>query len=244
MNLDPLASYVKQREGQRVIRKILLANNGMAAVKAPEGLPWGEESFLGSVVPEVIWPSEDEKRWSDVSICFAIVCCSLVCWNRLWLLINMEIANELFAAQCHTACKGHSQWVEDCIWPGTDLIFHVSCNYPHVWTMFMALLRFLGFKTFLRCLEVQEIDSFSDIPTRNTSYLRIFTGVHNLKLNLGQHSQRSAAISGDSVHETMDLHGVSWCFSWCWNRWTRNRMGPPSLVCWFIDSMNIYSYPL
>ena len=34
MNLDPLASYVKQREGQRVIRKILLANNGMAAVKA------------------------------------------------------------------------------------------------------------------------------------------------------------------------------------------------------------------
>ena len=36
MNLDPLASYVKQREGQRVIRKILISNNGMAAVKAPE----------------------------------------------------------------------------------------------------------------------------------------------------------------------------------------------------------------
>ena len=34
MNLDPLASYVKQREGQRVIRKILISNNGMAAVKA------------------------------------------------------------------------------------------------------------------------------------------------------------------------------------------------------------------
>ena len=35
MNLDPLASYVKQREGRRVIRKILISNNGMAAVKAP-----------------------------------------------------------------------------------------------------------------------------------------------------------------------------------------------------------------
>ena len=35
MNLDPLASYVKQREGQRVIRKILISNNGMAAVKVP-----------------------------------------------------------------------------------------------------------------------------------------------------------------------------------------------------------------
>ena len=34
MNLDPLASYVKQRGGQRVIRKILISNNGMAAVKA------------------------------------------------------------------------------------------------------------------------------------------------------------------------------------------------------------------
>lgn len=33
-SLDPLASYVAQREGQRVIRKILVANNGMAAVKA------------------------------------------------------------------------------------------------------------------------------------------------------------------------------------------------------------------
>ena len=37
MNLDPLASYVKQREGQRVIRKILISNNGMAAVKAEVG---------------------------------------------------------------------------------------------------------------------------------------------------------------------------------------------------------------
>jgi len=34
MNLDPLATYVKEREGKRVIRKILISNNGMAAVKA------------------------------------------------------------------------------------------------------------------------------------------------------------------------------------------------------------------
>ncbi|CAE7222177.1 ACC2, partial [Symbiodinium necroappetens] len=34
MDLNPLATYVKEREGKRVIRKILISNNGMAAVKA------------------------------------------------------------------------------------------------------------------------------------------------------------------------------------------------------------------
>ncbi|CAJ1327935.1 unnamed protein product, partial [Effrenium voratum] len=34
MNLNPLATYVKERQGKRVIRKILISNNGMAAVKA------------------------------------------------------------------------------------------------------------------------------------------------------------------------------------------------------------------
>mmetsp|Transcript_87993 Transcript_87993/g.156027 ORF Transcript_87993/g.156027 Transcript_87993/m.156027 type:complete len:2134 (-) Transcript_87993:174-6575(-) len=34
MNLNPMAKYVQERKGKRVIRKILVANNGMAAVKA------------------------------------------------------------------------------------------------------------------------------------------------------------------------------------------------------------------
>eukprot|EP00434_Breviolum_minutum_P044306 symbB.v1.2.039556.t3/scaffold6638.1/size16554/1 len=34
MNFNPLATYVKERQGKRVIRKILISNNGMAAAKA------------------------------------------------------------------------------------------------------------------------------------------------------------------------------------------------------------------
>lgn len=34
LNLDPIANYVKEREGKRAVRKILIANNGMAATKA------------------------------------------------------------------------------------------------------------------------------------------------------------------------------------------------------------------
>jgi acetyl-CoA carboxylase/biotin carboxylase 1 len=34
LNVDPLAQYVKERGGNRVIRKVLIANNGMAATKS------------------------------------------------------------------------------------------------------------------------------------------------------------------------------------------------------------------
>ena len=34
MNLSALEDYVKERGGNRVLRKILIANNGMAATKA------------------------------------------------------------------------------------------------------------------------------------------------------------------------------------------------------------------
>ena len=54
MNLDPLASYVKQREGQRVIRKILISNNGMAAVKAEVG---------GNA-----FPGRKSRSWSRLTI--------------------------------------------------------------------------------------------------------------------------------------------------------------------------------
>jgi acetyl-CoA carboxylase / biotin carboxylase 1 len=34
MGADPLADYIKERGGSRVIRKVLIANNGMAATKS------------------------------------------------------------------------------------------------------------------------------------------------------------------------------------------------------------------
>ena len=50
MNLDPLDSFVERREGRRVIRKILIASNGMAAAKAMHSWRrWTLQEFQSSI---------------------------------------------------------------------------------------------------------------------------------------------------------------------------------------------------
>lgn len=75
MNLDPLASYVKQREGQRVIRKILISNNGMAAVKVPF---WGQgaQLFAPSISQRI---GHGHSQWSED--CF---------WLGMYLILHFS----------------------------------------------------------------------------------------------------------------------------------------------------------
>eukprot|EP00968_Pinguiococcus_pyrenoidosus_P019369 scaffold2107_cov222-Pinguiococcus_pyrenoidosus.AAC.7 len=73
-DVDVLAEYVKERGGKRVIRKILIANNGMAATKAILSMrQWaymtlGDESalqFVAMATPEDLNANAEFIRLAD-----------------------------------------------------------------------------------------------------------------------------------------------------------------------------------
>lgn len=116
MNLDPLDSFVERREGRRVIRKILIASNGMAAAKAMHSWRrWTLQEFQSAkLITFVAMATRDDLNANADFIRLADACVEVPGGKSMNNYTNVDLI-----------CRIAQEQKVDAVWPGWG---HASTN--------------------------------------------------------------------------------------------------------------------
>jgi len=116
MNLDPLDSFVERREGRCVIRKILIASNGMAAAKAMHSWRrWTLQEFQSAkLITFVAMATRDDLNANADFIRLADACVEVPGGKSMNNYTNVDLI-----------CRIAQEQKVDAVWPGWG---HASTN--------------------------------------------------------------------------------------------------------------------